>query len=124
MTNGIVKCSFSINQRIIDKSTGDSCVPFMTEIADLFKCKIYHKMENAIVFIANANNNHYLIKSYFDKYPLMTSKHLNYMSYLEGTNYLGRRLTYEEIINIKAIKNSMNDKRTYFNWDHLNHFYK
>jgi LAGLIDADG endonuclease len=115
MTNGIVQCSFSINQRIIDKSTGLSCVPFMTEIANSFQCKIYHKIENAIVFIANANNKHYLIKKYFDKFPLMSSKHLNYLSYLDGLNYLGKHLTNEEIINIQAIKNSMNDKRTYFN---------
>ena len=124
MTNGIVKCSFSINQRIIDKSTGLSCVPFMTKIADLFQYKIYYKTKNAIVFIANVNNKHYLVKSYFDKFPLMSSKYLNYLSYLDGLNYLNKRLTNEEIISIQAIKNSMNDKRTYFNWDHLDYFYK
>jgi hypothetical protein len=53
----------------------------------------------------------------------MSSKHLNYLSFLEGLNYLGKNLTNKEIIEIQAIKNSMNNKRTYFNLDHLNNFY-
>lgn len=119
-----VKCMFSIVQRVIDKSTGDSCVSFMTDIADLFKCKINYKGVNGITFYATTNSKHYLTKSYFDKYPLMTSKYLDYLCFLQGQNYLAKRLTDEEIITIQAIKNSMNNKRTYFNWNHLNNFYK
>jgi hypothetical protein len=33
-------------------------------------------------------------------------------------------LTNKEILEIRDIKNSMNNKRTYYNWDHLNNFYK
>lgn len=51
-----------------------------------------------------SNTDHNLIKLYFDKYPLMTTKYFNYLSYLEGTNYLGKRLTKKEIIKIQAIK--------------------
>jgi hypothetical protein len=36
---------------------------------------------------------------------------------------LGKRLTREEIIEIRKIKNSMNNKREEFNWDHLENFY-
>jgi hypothetical protein len=32
---------------------------------------------------------------------------------------LGKRLTNQEIIEIKNIKNSMNRNRTLYNWDHL-----
>ncbi len=124
MTRKRTICSFSITQRVVDKTTGLTCVPFMTEIADLFKCKINYKAGNAMVFVAQANNKHYLTKKYFDKYPLMTSKHLDYMCFLEGQKYLGKRLTDKEIIAVRAIKNSMNNKRTYFNWDHLKNFYK
>lgn len=96
----------------------------MTEIADLFKCNIRYKTDNEIRFVAQANYKHYLVKSYFNKYPLMSSKHLNYLCFLEGLNYLNKRLTIKEIMEIQVIKNSMNNKRTYYNWDHLNTFYK
>jgi hypothetical protein len=36
---------------------------------------------------------------------------------------LGKPLTNEEIIEVQAIKNSMNSKRTIYNWDHLRNFY-
>lgn len=119
-----VKCAFSIKQRLIDKLTGDSCLPFMKEIADFFQCKINYKSDNAISFVAQANSKHYLTKLYFDKYPLMTSKHLNYLCFLQGLDYLGKHLNSKEILEIQDIKNSMNNKRTYYNWDHLNNFYK
>lgn len=53
----------------------------------------------------------------------MTIKHLNYLSFYKGLSYLGKRLTPEEILEVRNIKNSMNNNRTEFNWDHLNNFY-
>jgi LAGLIDADG DNA endonuclease family protein len=116
LSRGRVKCTFSIKQRVIDKPTGDSCVPFMLKIAELFQCKIIkYKSKNEMTFLAQADSKHYLTKSYFDKYPLMTSKHLDYLCFLQGLNYLGKRLTDQEIIEIQRIKSSMNKNRTYFN---------
>ena len=121
ISRGRVKCTFSIKQRVIDKPTGDSCVSFMSKIAELFQCKIIkYKFKNEMTFLAQANSKHYLTKSYFDNYPLMTSKRLDYLCFLQGLNYLGKRLTDQEIIEIQKIKGSMNRNRTYFNWDHLN----
>jgi hypothetical protein len=112
---GRAKCIYSIRQRIIDQPTGESCVPFMSEIADLFKCNItYVGGRNILGFLAQTNNKHFLTKSYFDKYPLMTSKYLDYLSFLEGINYLGRSLNSKEIMEIQELKNSMNNKRIYY----------
>jgi len=121
---GRVKCSFSIKQRAIDKWTVLSGVPFMEEIANLFKCKLNYKGINEVVFVAQADSNHYLTKYYFDRYPLISSKYLDYLRFLHGQSYLSKRLTSKEIMDIRDIKNSMNNKRTYYNWDHLNNFYK
>jgi hypothetical protein len=123
LVRGRVKCTFSIKQRAIDKKTSLSCVPFMTEIADFFQCKINYKSNNAITFLVQADKKHYLTKTYFNTYPLMTSKRLNYLCFLKGLDYLGKRLTDKEIVEIKTLKTSMNNKRTYFNWDHLINFY-
>jgi len=111
---GRVKCIFSISQKKIDKPSGLSSEPFMSKIASLFQCKINYTRFNALVFQAQADGKHHLIRSYFDKYPLMTSKHLNYLCFLQGLNYLTKRLSDKEIFEIRAIKNSMNDKRTSF----------
>jgi hypothetical protein len=115
MTRGRIKCSFSIKQRLIDKTSGDSCLPFMTEIANLFQCRINYKAENAITFVAGTDNKHYITKEYFNKYPLMTSKHLDYLCFLQGLEYLGKRLTNKEILDIRDIKTRMNNNRTCFN---------
>jgi hypothetical protein len=115
IAKGRVICTFSIKQRVLDMVTGDNCVPFMTEIANFFQSNINYTSNNAMTFLVQANSKHYLTKSYFDKYPLMSSKYLNYLCYLQGQNYLGKRLADEEIITIRSIKNSMNNKRIYFN---------
>jgi len=119
-----LRCVFSIKQILIDKLSGDSCLLFMEKIADLFQRKIYFTSVNAIEFKVQNTSKHYLTKLYFNKYPLMTSKRLNYLCYLQVLDYLSKHLTNEEIIEIQALKNSMNNNRTYYDWDHLNNFYK
>jgi len=127
LTNSISKgriiCSFTLKQIMIDKSTGLSCVPFMTKLANLFECKINYKGKNEIVFVVQANSKHHLVKSYFDKFPLMSSKYLDYLCYLQRLDYLGKHLTSKEIVVIQIIKNSMNNHRIFYNWDHLNNIY-
>jgi hypothetical protein len=96
----------------------------MSEIADLFRCKLYISNKHNIIKITVSDIDKLkLINSYLNKYPLMTSKHLNYISYLEGFNYINRHLLDNEISEIRTVKSSMNRTRTYFNWDHLNNFY-
>jgi len=84
---GRVKCIFSIKQRVIDKASGESLVPIMTNIAKLFECKINYRSTNEMTFMVQANNKHSLTTSYFDKYPLMTSEYLDYLCFVKGLNY-------------------------------------
>lgn len=129
---GRVRCVFSINQSELHRITGESNIPFMTKLAEFFQVNLNYKTNNSaifknpaktVVFFAQSDRKHYIITSYLAKFPLMTSKYLNYLSFYKGLNYLGKRLSKEDIIEIRVIKNSMNDKRTEFNWDHLNNFY-
>jgi hypothetical protein len=103
----------------------------MTELANFFQANLNYKTSNSslfknpskmLVFFAQSDRKHYIITNYLSKFPLMSSKHLNYLSFYKGLNYLGKRLTREEILEIRDIKNSMNNLRTEFNWDHLNNF--
>jgi len=129
---GRVRCVFSINQSELNRVTSESNVPFMTQLAKFFQVNLNHKVENSplfkkpgntIVFFAQSDRKHYIITTYLTKFPLMSTKYLNYLSFFKGLNYLGKRLTEQEILDIRAIKSSMNNSRTYYNWDHLNDFY-
>ena len=132
VTRGRVQCVFSLNQSELNRITGQSNVPFMTELAKFFQVNLNHKVENSplfkepakkVVFFAQSDRKHYIVTSYLTKFPLMSSKHLNYLSFLKGLSFLGKRLTKEEVFEIRNIKSSMNKSRTYYNWDHLNNFY-
>ena len=132
VTRGRVQCVFSINQSELNRVTKESNVPFMTQLANFFQVNINYKVENSplfkepakkVVFFAQSDRKHYIITTYLTKFPLMSSKYLNYLCFFEGLNYLGKRLTRQEIIKLRAIKSSMNNSRTYYNWDHLKNFY-
>lgn len=121
---GRVQCVFSINQSEVHRITGESNVPFMKKIADFFQVNLNYRTNNSIlfknpaktvIFFAQSDRKHYIITAYLAKFPLKTSKHLNYLAFVKGLNSLGKRLSKEEILEIRTIKDSMNDKRTEFN---------
>lgn len=69
------------------------------------------------------------IVNYFIKYPLFSSKYLNYLDWLDAYYILiinkehigvNKLKTYEKV---KLIKDKMNKKRKIFNWNHLKNFY-
>jgi hypothetical protein len=66
-----------------------------------------------------------IIINYLDKYPLFSSKFLDYKDWkiivlmiLDNNQY-----TKEGIYKTEVARNSMNRQRTSFTWNHLNLFY-
>lgn len=93
----------------------------MTQLANFFQVNLNYKTAKAeifkepaklLVFFAQSDKKHCLITSYLNKFPLMSSKHLNYKCFVKALNYLAKRLTKEEIYELRSIKQSMNTKRT------------
>lgn len=124
VTRGRVQCVFSINQSEFNRVTGESNVPFMTALAKFCQVNLNYKVEKSplfkepakkVVFFAQSDRKHYIITTYLTKFPLMSSKHLNYLSFFKALLFLGKRLTKEEVIEIRALKSSMNKSRTYYN---------
>lgn len=72
----------------------------------------------------NLNGNE-ILKNYLSKFPLFTSKYLDYLDWLNALEYFklkkGDRLSF--LPTILNIKSRMNDRRKKFNWDHLQKFY-
>ena len=66
-----------------------------------------------------------ILVDYLEKFPLYSSKYLNYKDWNKILKYFEAKLhtnpnIIKEIVTIKA---QMNNSRTYFNWDHLENFY-
>jgi hypothetical protein len=63
--------------------------------------------------------------NYLNKYPLFSSKYLDYKNWKEIVLLFDPRFkhTKENIELVIKNKNSMNNNRTNFNWDHLSKFY-
>ena len=62
-----------------------------------------------------------IIIKYLDKYPLFSSKYLDYLDWKQIVLLIldNKHYTEEGLIKTDSVRNSMNRKRTYFNWDHL-----
>jgi len=108
----------------MNRISGESNVPFMTLLANFSQTNLLYKTANSasfkkpaklIVFFAQADKNHSFIISYLNKFPLMSSKHLNFLSFVKASQHLGKRLSAKEIKEIRLLKQSMNRKRTEFN---------
>lgn len=87
--------------------------------------KIY---SSYIIAVYNINNLK-LVKEYFNKYPLLSSKYLNYKDWEKLLDLVLKynKFSHPEINKLaKVIKLNYNKNRTSFSWKHLNnnYFYK
>jgi hypothetical protein len=123
---GVVTPRLSIEQKENRTSTGESNGGFMLKIAQTFEGILTHRDRGAIkgssytVLIAKMSSM-LLVMSYFSLFPLFSSKRLNYFDWKAVIEMVQNReqFTPEGFLKIKAKKDSMNNRRTEFNWDFL-----
>jgi hypothetical protein len=62
--------------------------------------------------------------NYFLKFSLFSSKHLDYLNWVEAHKLVISKQyrTVEGTTKLLELKSSMNNKRTSFNWEHLDSF--
>jgi len=123
-----IECRFELSQAQ-KNHIGEDNYPFLNLIAILFnavikKIRITRPKPEYRIRTTNLKSN-LLLVSYLEKYPLFSSKYLNYKDWTQILNFFERKEhTKKDSINeIIKIKGNMNDKRTEFNWDHLDKFY-
>lgn len=63
------------------------------------------------------------LREYIEKYPLFSSKHLDFIAWKKILSLIYEKKHLNNLDIIKKYKKSMNSKRTYFKWNHLNNFY-
>lgn len=119
-------CKFTLEQRMIYPKTNESYKFILTSICLALSVNLNIRIRKDkknfyyIIRVENQNSTQLLI-DYLDNYPLLSSKHLDYLCWKIAFNEIinknhmtvdGRKIIYEK-------KGHMNNSRTYFNWDHL-----
>lgn len=130
-----VKQNYS--REVTEYQGGNSYFNILTKITALFTINLYtrtrykdDKVYYSFMAIAHNRTSHEIVRSYFDRYPLYSSKYLAYKDWcsiqdLVWNNHKGNyvkknSLTKANLMQIKAIKAQFNSKRVNFDFSHLN----
>ena len=121
-----ISCRLRIEQRMIDPHSNNSYFNILNKIATFLLCNLLTRKQSATgntyyTLTASSLESIKVIINYFYKYPFYSSKYLDYKDWQIVAKWrLNNEHYNEEIIpEIVKIKENMNSKRTYFNWDHL-----
>ena len=121
-----ISCKLRIEQRMIDPVTNISYLDILTNIAEFLNCNLNIRKQAATgneYYIVDASNKVSLniIIAYFNKYPLLSSKYLDYKDWKEVVLLILENKVYTEegIKTTNSVRGRMNRQRTYFNWDHI-----
>lgn len=122
-------CKFSLEQRMFYQKTQESYNDIITNICESLGVKVATRTRSNkkdsyyLIRVENQNSIKILI-NYLNNYSLLSSKYLNFLDWSIAFNQILNKTHFsdEGKLIVLSAKNRMNDKRTYFNWDHLNKF--
>ena len=121
--------------RLVDPSIGSiSYFGILEKIATYFKVRVNHRKRERLgrvyysyIVSASGKESHEIIRSYFTRFPLFTSKYMNYLSWLEihKMRLRGEHTTPEGLERCWLIKSNFNTNfsRQSVTWEHLINFY-
>lgn len=126
-------CKFSLEQRMIyPKTSLDHLWPGQSYFSILNQISLFLNVKLAIRTRTNYRHSYYHIRvdnqksiqiliDYLNKYSLLSSKHLDFLDWVKAFKEIKNKnhMTERGKELILSAKHNMNDKRTYFNWDHL-----
>ena len=116
-----IACLFELAQKTTEEN---SMLDIMTKISEFLSTniRVLKKWSQYRIRTSSYESNKILV-SYFNKFPLFSSKYLDCLSWQKVLNIKIKKEQVKKIEEINKIKNNMNSKRTHFNWDHLQNFY-
>ena len=129
-TKKTVTCIFELVQSTVNH-LGLSNFDIMNELSAFLKVKLRtytsKNRQNYCEYRIHTHNieNNFILISYLDKYPLFSSKYLNYIDWKLAINIIAKKQhkTIIEKDEIRLIRDGMNNKRTKYIWDQLQFFY-
>jgi hypothetical protein len=125
-----ISCKLRIEKIIYDSITNSNYFNILTEIAKFFNCNLNTRKQISTKneyfnLVASSHKSLLIINNYFKFFPLYSYKYLDYKDWEKAVHITLKKYHYTEqgIVIIDTLKNSINSKRTYFNWDHLSNLY-
>lgn len=122
-----ISCKLRIEQRMYEPVSKDSYFDILREISTFLNCNLNVRKQiytgNEYFHItASSRKSLSTIITYFKSFPLYSSKYLDYKDWEQAAILILENDHYTEdgIIKINYLKDNMNLKRIYFNWNHLN----
>ncbi len=119
-----VKQNYS--REVTQNQGGSSYFNILTEIAAFFTVNLYtrtrktdDKIYYAFMAVAHNSRSHEIVRKYFDRFPLYSSKYLAYKDWCLVQDLHRGNLTKENLDKIIVIKNNFNRNRKVFNFSHL-----
>lgn len=124
-----ISCRMRIEQRMFDPISKISYFDVLTELAGFLNCNLKTRKQTStgneyFNITASSRISLLTIITYFTSFPLYSSKYLDYKDWEKAATLILSNDHYTEqgMNKIDLLKNNMNLKRTYFNWDHLKYF--
>lgn len=125
-----ISCRLRIEQRMLDPITKNSYISVLTNITEFLNCNLLTRIQKSTgnkyyILTASSKVSLDIIIKYLEVYPLFSSKYLDYLDWKKIALLIldNKHYTDEGLIKTDYVRNSINRKRTYFNWDHLNKLY-
>ena len=124
----LTECALIIYQRKIDPKTKHTYTKIFKALSEFLRVNLNTEKArnpNAVdqyKIKASSALSKKVLRSYLDKYPLLSSKRLDYESWCSADDLMLIKMHYSSngAEKITKLKRSMNSQRTYYNWDHLN----
>ena len=122
-----ISCRLRIEQRMLDPITNESYFKVLTDISNFLNCSLLTRKQKStgneyFILTASSKLSLQIIINYLDKYPLFSSKYLDYNDWKKIVLLIfeNKHYTEEGINKTESVKNSMNRQRINFTWNHLN----
>lgn len=119
-----IACRFTLEQRKVDPASKDTYENLFMLIAKFLQTKLNVRNQSIsnrqyyIISVSGLNSMPVLL-GYFSIHPLFSSKYLDYKNWEIAAKYILNREQYDNAEIIESLKGEMNNKRTKFNWSHL-----
>lgn len=119
-----IACRFTLEQRMVEPTSKETYENLFMLIAKFLQTKLNVRKQSVsnrqyyIISVSSFKNIPVLLQ-YLSVYPLFSSKYLDFKDWEIAAKYVLNREQYDKLDIIESLKSNMNNKRTKFNWDHL-----